>query len=331
MKQLTVWKKRTKWMICAAVCSAVMAAGSAAMAADMPHEQTIPTGVYTIDNESYDRSMAVKNNSKKNNTAVVLGSKTIEKSQKFSIRYIADGEYTIKSYAGSGKSVRTAAMTGAVPKLSSTKTRYYIDRNEDGSYTISPVDAENTALCAVSSKTVKLAKKTGSAAERWMFDGEVTEDKDEVSRQLTKVMKVHPSGKYLGSGHRFAGASQCMGFGREVYSRLFGSQVRWNYNGTPKTSSDKGKYTIAATSWSYSSSSLKKLIAKASPGDVLQMDSPKIHTMIFISRDKTGFTVYDANWVGFNRVSVRHVRYSDWRYRRSSAIRVLHAANYPAE
>ena len=61
------------------------------------------------------------------------------------------------------------------------------------------------------------------------------------------------------------------------------------------------------------------------------MDSPKIHTMIFISRDKTGFTVYDANWVGFNRVSVRHVRYSDWRYRRSSAIRVLHAANYPAE
>ena len=42
VKQLTVWKKRTKWMICAAVCSAVMAAGSAAMAADMPHEQTIP-------------------------------------------------------------------------------------------------------------------------------------------------------------------------------------------------------------------------------------------------------------------------------------------------
>ena len=331
MKQLTGWKKRTKWMICAAVCSAVMAAGSAAMAADMPHEQTIPTGVYTIDNESYDRSMAVKNNSQKINTAVVLGSKTIENSRKFSVRYCENGEYTITSYAGSGKVVATASKVGAVPKLSKTKTRYYIDSNDDGSYTIVPVGMEQTALRAVNSKTVKLAKQTGSAAERWTFDSEVTEDKDQVSRQLTKVMKVHPSGKYLGSGYRFAGASQCMGFGREVYSRLFGTEVRWNYNGTPKTSSDKGKYTIAATSWSYSSSSLKKLIAKASPGDVLQMDAPKMHTMIFVSKNKTGFTVYDANWVGFNRVSVRHVRYSDWRYRRSSAIRVLHAANYPAE
>lgn len=325
------WRKQAKWMLCMLLCSAAMAAGSSAIAAEIPHEQTLESGIYTIDSEKYDRSMAVNNNGTKVNTTVVLKSKTIEKSQKFSIRYIADGEYTITSYAGSRKAVGTAAKVGSIPKLSNTKTRYYIDQNEDGSYTISPVSAEHTAFRAVSSKTVKLAEKTGSAAERWTFDSEVTEAEASVSRQLTKVMKVRPSGKYLGSGYRFAGASQCMGFGREIYYRLFGTQVRWNYNGTPKTSADKGKYTVAATSRSYSASNLKKLIAKASPGDVLQMDAPKMHTMIFISSDKTGFTVYDANWVGANRVSVRHVNYSAWRYRRSSAIRVLHAANYPAE
>lgn len=331
MKHMISWKKRTKWLICAAVCSAAMAAGSAATAAENLHEQTIQTGVYTIDNQSYDCSMAVRNSAKKVNTAVVLAGKTIEKSQKFSVQYCKNGQYTITSYAGSGKTVAVAEKAGAVPKLSSTKTRYYINANDDGSYTIVPVGMEQAALRAINSKTVKLAKRTGTAAERWVFDSSVTENEDQVSRQLTKIMKVHPSGKYLGSGYRFAGASQCMGFGREIYSRLFGSQVRWNYNGTPKTSSDKGKYMIAAVSRSYSASSLKKLIAKASPGDVLQMDSPKIHTMIFVSSNKTGFTVYDANWVGANRVSVRHVRYSDWRYRRSRAIRVLHAADYPAE
>ncbi|MGN1030940.1 MAG: hypothetical protein ACI4PQ_04985, partial [Butyricicoccaceae bacterium] len=77
--------------------------------------------------------------------------------------------------------------------------------------------------------------------------------------------------------------------------------------------------------------SMKKLIAKASPGDVLQMDAPKVHTMIFLGSDSNGFTVYDANWTGANQVSVRYVSYGAWSGRNSSGICVLHSTNYPAK
>lgn len=149
------------------------------------------------------------------------------------------------------------------------------------------------------------------------------------SQKLNSVMRVYPNGTSLGSGYSFAGASQCMGFGREVFYRMYDQTARWNYDGSPKSSSDSAKYDIVAQSSSYSAASMKSLISKAKPGDILQMNSPKMHTMVFVSSDANGFTVYDANWVGANKVSIRYVSYGAWTARNSNGITVLHASAYP--
>ena len=54
-----------------------------------------------------------------------------------------------------------------------------------------------------------------------------------------------------------------------------------------------------------------------------------MHTMVFVSSDSNGFTVYDANWTGPNEVSVRYVKYGAWASCNSNGICVLHAVNYP--
>ena len=110
---------------------------------------------------------------------------------------------------------------------------------------------------------------------------------------------------------------------------MYDQQARWNYDGSPKSASDGKMYSIKASSTSYSASSIKGVISKAKPGDVLQMNKPKMHTMIFVSSDADGFTVYDANWTAANTVSVRYVKYGAWASRNSSGITLLHATNYP--
>ena len=91
-------------------------------------------------------------------------------------------------------------------------------------------------------------------------------------------MEIYPDGKSLGSGYSFGGAGQCMGFGREVFYRMYGQTAKWSYNGSPKSSTDAKLYKITAKSTSYSASSIKALISKAKPGDILQMNSPKMQS-----------------------------------------------------
>ena len=112
---------------------------------------------------------------------------------------------------------------------------------------------------------------------------------------------------------------------------MYGKTAKWSYDGSPKSSEDAKLYKITAKSSSYSESSIKSLISKAKPGDILQMNSPKMHTMVFVSSDSKGFTVYDANWTGPNEVSVRYVKYGAWASRNSNGITVLHATNYPTK
>ena len=67
------------------------------------------------------------------------------------------------------------------------------------------------------------------------------------------------------------------------------------------------------------------------PGDVLQLEGPKAHSMIYLSRDEDGFTVYDANWSGPNQVDIRYVSYGSYASRNSNSLCLLHANNYPGE
>lgn len=287
------------------------------------HTKTLESGVYTIDNVKRGTSMKVSGGQ-----SIVMDSKSVSESEKFYVKYVGNGEYTITSFAGNGKKVGTAAAAGSKLKLGNS-TRYYIDKKWSGAYSIVRAGTNYTAVSARSSN-VKTVRYSGAKTEIWTFDSKVKEDTAVASQRLEAVMKKYPSGKYLGSGYSFAGGSQCMGFGREVFYRMFGKETRWNYDGSAKSSGYAQNYTVEARSSSYSAKSIKKLIGKAKPGDVLQMNAPKIHTMIFVSSDSSGFTVYDANWVGSNQVSVRHVSYSAWSSRNSSGISLLHSTNYPA-
>ncbi len=293
------------------------------------HEKTIESGIYTIDNVKRGTSMMVSGASNATNQPLCMKDKMISKAQKFYVNYVGEGKYTIMAFAGDGKSVRVASALGSRLKLGKS-IRYYIDEKWDGTYAILRAGSSYTAVRAGTSQ-VKTSNYSGSTAESWTFDSKVTEDESAVSKRLKSIMKKYPSGTYLGSGYTFAGGYQCMGFGREVFCRTFGPETRWNYDGSAKSSVYSKNYEVVARSSSYSASSIKKLIAKASPGDVLQMNTPKIHTMIFVSCDDEGFTVYDANWVGANQVSVRHVSYSAWSGRNSSGISVLHSTYYPAK
>lgn len=156
-------------------------------------------------------------------------------------------------------------------------------------------------------------------------------DTAEVNRRLKKVMNTYPDGKKLGSGYSFAGAGQCMGFAREVYYRVFGEVARWDYAGNPKTSEDKGKFTKVAKTSSLKASSVSNVVKQAKPGDVLQLEGPKAHSMIYLSRDDSGFTVYDANWSGPNQVDIRHVSYGSYASRSSNSLSLLHSNEYPGE
>ena len=160
---------------------------------------------------------------------------------------------------------------------------------------------------------------------------EIKLDAAEVNRRLKQVMKTYPDGKNLGSGYSFAGAGQCMGFAREVYYRVFDEVVRWDYAGNPKTSEDKGKFTKVAKTTSLSASKVRSVVKQAQPGDVLQLEGPKAHSMIYLSRDEDGFTVYDANWSGPNQVDIRYVSYGSYASRNSNSLCLLHANNYPGE
>lgn len=160
---------------------------------------------------------------------------------------------------------------------------------------------------------------------------EIKLDTAEVNRRLNQVMKTYPDGKSLGSGYSFAGASQCMGFAREVYYRVFDEVARWDYAGNPKSSEDKGKFTKVASTASLSASKVRAVVNQAKPGDVLQLEGPKAHSMIYLSRDEDGFKVYDANWSGPNQVDVRYVSYGSYASRNSDSLSLLHANNYPGE
>lgn len=355
------WYSTGRRIICALCCGAVIVCGSSAASAadsesvaaeaqevlsELPasdiesiaipdegiadtdvHTETIESGVYTIDNVGTGDSMKVSGSTNKTGKKIILDDKTISDAQRFEIKYIGDGEYRIKSFGGDGYGLSTGS---SALKLSKSADSFYIDKNEDDSYSIISADESGDVLSAGKSGVVTADESSGDK-QSWTFDSKVTEDEKTALTALASVQKKYPSGTRLGSGYSFNGGYQCMGFGREVFYRTFGQKAAWSYDGSPKSSSDRKKFTKVASSTSYSEKSMRKLIAKASAGDVLQMNAPKIHTMIFVSSDDNGFTVYDANWVGANQVSLRYVKYSAWSSRNSRGICVLRSTEYPAK
>lgn len=262
---------------------------------------------------------------------LVLANNSGSSSQKFQLINNSDGSFRILSAGNTSLAMDTNPSSNADAILWSVNgtdcQNFVAVANGNGSYSIRLASNPDSALTAVNGD-VRLAAYTGANTQAWQLNTPIN-GTAMVSQKLQSVMNTYPHGTSLGSGYRFANASQCMGFGREVFYRLFGQVASWGYDGSPKSSSDAQLYTITASSSSYSASSMKNLISKAKPGDILQMNSPKMHTMVFVSSDANGFTVYDANWIGSNVVSVRYVKYGAWATRNSKGITLLHANAYP--
>lgn len=288
----------------------------------------VPDGSYELHSAANNSVMTASANKQ---AMISLAADKDGADQQFTFVKNSNGSFRIASTANKDLVMDTNPTSGAAALLwtqNGTICQDFVAVGEaNDAYSFRLANNPSMTLTA-SGSGVALQAYTGSASQQWKLSNN-SEDTASASAKLASIMTVHPNGKNLGSSYSFAGASQCMGFGREVFYRMYDQQARWNYDGSPKSASDGKMYSIKASSTSYAASSIKGVISKAKPGDVLQMNKPKMHTMIFVSSDADGFTVYDANWTAANTVSVRYVKYGAWASRNSSGITLLHATNYP--
>ena len=298
----------------------------------IPHD-TIKSGEFEIHNVGTKTVMTVSGASDQSDVVAAADKNT--KNQQFKIVTASNGTFQIAAVTNNGLVMDSNPTDDADTILWKTNgsecQQYVASQVSAGVYALRL--ATSGAALTVVNGDVRLAPYTGAANQQWQFKDLPkiqVDDTAAASAKLNNIMKnVHPDGKNLGSGYSFGGAKQCMAFGREIFNRMYGQTAKWNYDGSPKSSADGKLFKVTARSSSYSAGSMKSLISKAKPGDILQMDGPKIHTMVFVSSDANGFTVYDANWSGPNQVDVRYVKYGGWSSRNSDGITVLHATNYP--
>ncbi len=146
-----------------------------------------------------------------------------------------------------------------------------------------------------------------------------------VQTKLNEVMEEYPVGSSWNSS--FDGGTQCYGFAKMVIYRIFGKSGntyrRWAYNGSSSTG-----MTAIKSITGFSSANVKQLLSNARCGDVLQFDTPKMHTMIVCRVDSDGVWVYDCNWDWKCGVQHRKVSFGKWSSRNSNKLTLLRASNY---
>ena len=151
-----------------------------------------------------------------------------------------------------------------------------------------------------------------------------------VKAKLDDIIEKYPSGsRWTGS---FDGGIQCYGFGKLVIYNIFGKSTvsgytyrTWKYDGT----SSSGMSVIGSIT-SYSSSNVKSLLSKAKPGDVLQFNTTKQHTMIVYDVVDDGVWIYDCNWDNNCGISLRKSSFGAWSGRNSTKLTLLRSDNYSA-
>lgn len=295
---------------------------------------TLTEGTYELHNVGAGTAMTA--NPMKKQSDVYLTGDVNSSTQRFTIVNNSDGSFQIAMASDTSLLVDVNPTDGSDAILwtkNDTDCQTYVaDEVTSGTYIFRLKSNTGMALTATNGD-VRLCAYDGTDSQKWTFSTDmediIVEDTAAATAKLKSIMNVYPNGTNLGSSYSFGGASQCMAFGREVFYRMFGSVAKWSYDGSPKSSSDDALYDIAGKTTSYSASSVKSLISKAKPGDILQMDQSKIHTMVYVSSDSEGFTVYDANWTASNQVSVRYVKYGAWSSRNSKALSLLHSTDYP--
>lgn len=261
--------------------------------------------------------------------------------QKFTVKNLGDKTVRLLAAGAGDKAVN------ANPVASGTQPYFYSENGtdsqyfsfypaQDGAYSIRMASDATLALTDVQGR-LTLRRYLGGDDQRWLLlptppssAGGAAPDTASVSFALEQLLKCYPDGYQLPGDYIFQDAIQCMGFAREVWYRLFGTDyTAWSYPGTPVTDNI---YRVAQLNrGQYTEENLRKLMAQAWPGDILQFDEPKPHSMIFVWRSTTGFGVYDANW-GYDMKVHRHsFLYGGLSGQDSARITLLRYTNYPTK
>ncbi|MGE4548174.1 MAG: RICIN domain-containing protein [Intestinibacillus sp.] len=259
--------------------------------------------------------------------------------QKFTVKNLGNRTVRLLAAGADGKAVNANPVSsGTQPYFyneNGTDSQYFVFyREQDGAYSIRMASDSALALTNVQGR-LTLRPYQGGDDQQWLLlptalssAGSAAPDTASVAAALEQLLKRYPDGYQLPEDYACQGAIQCMGFAREVWYRLFGTDYTdWSYPGTPVTDNiyrvarlDRGQYT---------EENLRKLIAQAWPGDIIQFDEPKPHSMIYVWRSTTGFGVYDANW-GYDLKVHRHsFLYGGLAGQDSDHISLLRYTNYP--
>ncbi|MBQ9437790.1 MAG: leucine-rich repeat protein, partial [Lachnospiraceae bacterium] len=124
------------------------------------------------------------------------------------------------------------------------------------------------------------------------------DSKESISAKFNAVMQQFPAGSvWTGSWN---GTTQCFGFARMVFSKIFGCEMPSCYLGNAryKYANENNVSLIGQLSGNgVNSASVQSLMAQGKTGDVIQASGAKYgqHTMVFAALEEDGVRVYDCN------------------------------------
>lgn len=139
-----------------------------------------------------------------------------------------------------------------------------------------------------------------------------------------------------GSTSRYYYGIQCKGFANYIFYQLFDVPFIGRYDQDCYYLPDPSGAVELAREWDFGAEDTKlmeRIFASARPGDFIQGRSRKGsygHTMIFLSQDETGITVFDCNWDNQCGVAVRQM---SWEKLASyfMGLSLYTAENYPSQ
>ena len=199
-------------------------------------------------------------------------------------------------------------------------------------------------LCmSAASEDIKAGKLTitSTGVTKKTADGTVIDasydSKPSITAKLTAIMEKYPEGYTWSSS--WGGCSQCFGFARMVFSKLFGCEMPASYKGAKRYeySNENNVSLVGQLAGSeVTASATKQLFASARVGDIIQGCGSTWgqHTMVLVGVTDTGIQVYDCNSNNDNKVHTKSITWDRLASRYGSSatyangISVYEADNY---
>ena len=182
---------------------------------------------------------------------------------------------------------------------------------------------------------------TSTGVTKKTSDGTVIDasydSKPSITAKLTAIMEKYPENYTWSSS--WGGCSQCFGFARMVFSKLFGCEMPTSYKGAKRYeySNENNVNLVGQLEGSaVTASAVKDLFASARVGDIIQGCGSTWgqHTMVLIGVTDTGIQVYDCNSNNDNKVHTKSITWDRLATRYGSSatyangISIYEADNY---